>query len=158
MTTEGNSSSIASYQKKKKKKEKKEESLYLFFWHSDHQREELLQVCGWKGHLLGQLDEVSAVSLQCVDIETPSIPHPFPSQPWSLNSFHILFPLCPPYHALSFQKTLERRKWKYGMCRQDTSLYAEQNWWTWKQLEESRFTRDTLTHLLDTYHALYVSV
>ena len=54
--------------------------------------------------------------------------------------------------------TLERRKWKYGMCRQDTSLHAEQNWWTWKQLEESRFTRDTLTHLMDTYHALYVSV
>ncbi|KAF4008754.1 hypothetical protein G4228_020551, partial [Cervus hanglu yarkandensis] len=37
------------------------------------------------------LDEVSAVSLQCVDIETPSIPHPFPSQPGSLNSFHISF-------------------------------------------------------------------
>ena len=82
----------------------------LFFWHSDHQREKLLWVCGWKGHVLGQLDEVSAVSLQCIDVAPPSSPHPFPSQPGYLNSFHIFLPLFHSYHALSFQKTSEKNK------------------------------------------------
>ena len=70
--------------------------------------------------------EVSAVSLEFVDIAPPSSLHPFPSQPVSLNSFHI-FPLFPPYHALSFQNTLERKEEKYSMCPQNISLYAQQN-------------------------------
>ena len=88
--------------------QKKRWKLVSLFWHSDHQREKELWVCGWKGHFFSQLDEVSAVSLEFVDIAPPSSLHPFPSQPVSHNSFHI-FPLFPPYHALSFQKTLERK-------------------------------------------------
>ena len=51
---------------------------------------------------------------------------------------------------------LERKEEKYNMCPQNISLYAQQNWGTWKQLEESRFTRNTLIHLIDTYQAPYV--
>lgn len=60
MTAEGNnSSSITSYQKNKER----QESLYLFSDTQITKREKLLHECGWEGHVLGQLDEVRAVSL-----------------------------------------------------------------------------------------------
>ena len=99
MNAEINSSSHASYQEKRKERGKLVTlSLTL------RSPKGGTAICGWKGHVLGQLDEVSEVSLHCVDIETPLILHPFPSQQGSLNSFYIFFPLFPPYHALSFQR------------------------------------------------------
>ena len=50
------------------------------------------------------------MSLQCIDVAPPSSPHPFPSQPGYLNSFHIFLPLFHSYHALSFQNTSEKNK------------------------------------------------
>ena len=69
MTAEGKFSSSTSTKKRWK--------LVSLFWHSDHQREKELWVCGWKGHFFSQLDEVSAVSLQLLLLLLPQVHTPF---------------------------------------------------------------------------------
>ena len=153
MTAERNSSSLASYQEKRKERGKLVTlSLTLrspkggtatSMW----MERTRLGPTGWgepsESALCRHWDSFNPMPL--------SFSTGLPQQLLHLSSF--------PSISCSFiSKTLERRKWKYGVCHQDTSLHAEQNWWAWKQLGESRFTTNTLTHLMDTYHALYVSV
>ena len=122
MSAERNSSSIASYQEKRKERGKlvtlsltlssPKGGTAMSMW---MERTRLGQN-GW-----GERSESAmCIHWDSLNPTTLSFSTQIPQQLSHLSSF-------PSYHALSFQKTLERRKWKYGMCHQDTSLHDEQN-------------------------------